>query len=159
MLKFRICLNFPSLPVKVFREVLDRSWIVFRFVYAIKSPAFCPRVMRTLKKYLHWTSSSGNAKPLLLVFPCRRTRLYLHRSSEAEGGPMWPNWICNIISLRPHITIVNFWRRLAKRPLRLFHSAPSERRDIYYTRPCIFYLWFRDIQADDENRAHGGPAP
>jgi len=128
--------------VKVFGEVLDRSWIVsiFRFVYAIKSPASRPRVMRTLKKYLHWTSSSGNAKPLLLVFPGRRTRLYLHRSSEAGGGPMRPNWICNIISLRPHITIVNFWRRLAKRPLRLFHSAPSERLDIYTSMYILFMV-------------------
>jgi len=103
--------------------------------------------MRTLKKYLHWSySSSGNGKPFLLVFPCRRTRLYLHRSSETEGGPARSNWICNIISLRtPRIS----WIRGAvwQNDLYAFHSAPSG----IYTRPRIFYLWFRDTP-DDENR-------
>jgi len=45
---------------------------ISRFAYAIKSPAFHPRSYAHFEKVFSLDySSSGSAKPLSLVFPCR----------------------------------------------------------------------------------------
>lgn len=75
MLKFRICLNFLSFLVKVFREVLHRSRIVFRFVYVIKSPASCPELCALWKSIC-----------IGLVAPETQSRSYLFFPVGARGS-------------------------------------------------------------------------
>lgn len=72
---------------------------------------------------------------------------------------MRPNWICNIISLRPHIPS---WISGAVWQNDLYASSTLPRAsDGIYTRASVYILFMvsRYAQPDDENRAHGGPAP
>lgn len=74
-------------------EALDRNLTI-----SISCFAYDKIASALFSSYAHFEkvfalnySSSGNLKSFLLVFPCRRTRLYLHRSSAAGGGPARPN--------------------------------------------------------------------
>lgn len=109
-----------------------------------------PRIMRTLKKYLHWT----------IVAPETWNRFSLFFPVGARGS------ICIDLQgpegvLRGRIEFAILFRfeppRISWIPsavwqndLYAFHSASSEWH-VGYTRPRIFYLWFHDTP-DDENQ-------